>query len=181
MPTYQSKRRGISISEALAAAAAIAPVSRAMLFCFELRHPSLAEPFRFVDDRAPFTATLESTAPVDASQAVVFLPLPLMAQRGEESDTNGSPESAFALGNVSGLLGQALRAGRGSLVPWEVTERLYASDDTAAPARMPVANYIMTDADIAALQAVVRAGYGDPINVSVPKLTFKREEYSGLP
>lgn len=177
MPTI---RKGVTLTDALTSAAAVAPVQRAMIFCFELRHPSLSEPFRFCADKRPFTATLESDAPVDPGATVVHMPLPMTLAHVEESADNAAPEWVTQLSNVSGILAQALRAGRGSLDPWFITERLYASDEPSGPARLPTTTYQMNKADIAALQAQVSAGYSEPANIAYPSLTFKREQYVGL-
>jgi hypothetical protein len=177
MPTY---RRGVTLEDVLTEAAGTAPLRRAMLWCFELRHPTLAAPFRFVNNRVAFNARLEASAPVDAGLWVEFLPLPLGLQAPEISDASGSPEMGMSASNVAGVLGQALRAARGSMDPWYCTERAYASDSPSAPARVPTVTYILTGSEIAALQASIKASYGDPGGFNVPRLTFRREEYSGL-
>lgn len=173
-------RRGVTLSQALLEAAAVAPVNRAMLFCYELYHPSLGSPFRFVDNKSAFSATLEATAPFNAGEVVSFMALPVTTQHPEESDTADTPEVALAADNVSGVLAQVLRVSRGSLVPWTIIERLYASDQPSVLAKSPPMKYELTGADITATQAQLKASYGDPVNVSVPRLTFKREEYPGL-
>lgn len=173
-------RRGITLADALLAAAAYAPLGRAMLYCYELSHPSVAEPIRFVDNKESFSAALESTAPFNPSSVVEFMPLPLSIQRPEESDSASAPEVVLSADNVSGVFNQTLKAARGSLVPWTIIERLYASDDTTGPCILPVLKYELSTADIQATQVRVKASYGDPVNVSIPSLTFKREEYPGL-
>lgn len=171
--------KGVTLSDALLAAAAIAPAARTMVWCFEMRHESLLTPFRWCNNKVSFTGTLEAGAPVGAGTAVVFLPLPTSAQRGGESE-EAAPETRFGASNVSGLFGEALRAARGSLAPWTITERLYASDAPTVLAQSPPSSYTMTSVDISAIEAMVAADFGDPGNVAFPKLTFKREEYSGL-
>jgi hypothetical protein len=179
MPTYQPARNGVSLSDAFAEAAAVAPIQRVMLWCYELRHPSLAEPARFVNDKNSLLATLESDAPANPGEQVEFLACLLDAERPEESDSAASPEITLTREGVSGILAQAFRAGRGSLEPWELTERVYASDDTSAPAKLPVATYILSANEIGPLTASLKANFADPANISIPRLTFRREQYFG--
>lgn len=173
-------RKGVTLSEALLEAAAVAPLYRAMLFCYELYHPSMDGPFRFVDNKENFIAKLEASAPRNPGEEVTFFALPLTAVRPEESDSASTPEVSISADNVGSALTYALRNGRGSLVPWEIIERLYASDVNNTPAKLPVLRYELSSADISATQAQIKASYGDPVNMSVPRLTFKREEYPGL-
>lgn len=180
MPTYRPALRGVSYSEAYAEAAAIAPIVRAMLFTYELWHPSLDAPIYFVDDKADLTATIEDAADRNAGTEQTFISVPLSIERPEESDTAATPEVTLSREGISGLLKQAFDAARGSLVPWILIERLYASDDTGGPAKLPVLNYTITQSEISGTAANIRASFSDPANVSIPRLTFRRAEYSGL-
>jgi Domain of unknown function (DUF1833) len=180
MPTYLPPLRGVSYSQAYAEAATVAPVTRAMLSAYELWHPTLATPVRFVDDMADLVATIEAGAPRNAGTAQTFVACPLSIGRPEESDAAATPEVTLSREGVSGLIKQALDGARGSLVPWVLIERLYASDDTTGPAKLPVLTYQLTGADIAGAVASMRASFADPANVSVPRMTFRRTEYPGL-
>ena len=101
-------------------------------------------------------------------------------QRPEESDAAASPEVTLSREGISGLLADAFAAARGSLVPWELVERCYASDDTSAPAKLPVLTYHLSSVTLSGAAASVTASFADFGNVSVPRLTFRRAEYSGL-
>ena len=180
MPTYRTALRGVSFSQAYAEAIAIAPIQRAMLYAYELYHPLLTAPIRFVNDRADLTATLEASAPRNASTAVTFAACLLDIGRPEESDTAASPEVTLAREGISGILSAALAQARGSLVPWVLIERVFASDDLSAPHQLPVLTYQPSSADITGMAASLRASFADPANVSIPRLTFRRTEYPGL-
>ncbi len=180
MPTYLPPRRGVTLSEAYAEAAAVAPATYVMLNCYELWHPTMAEPARVVNDHAPLLATLEATAPRNAEEEVEFLSAQVTVTRPEESDAAGSPGISMTISNVSGVLSAALAAARGSLLPWEVIERVYASHDTSGPARLPPLKLYLTNADIGGATATLTAGLGDPCNISIPALTFTVTEYPGL-
>jgi hypothetical protein len=180
MPTYKDRLRGVSLSVAYAEAAAIAPVTRAMLWTYELWHPSLAEPIRFVDDIVDFSGILEDAAPRDAADLVEFIACRLTINRPEESDTAATPEVSLSREGVSGIVKQALDAARGSLIPWTLIERVYASDDPSGPAKLPVATYLLNKGTLSGTLASFSASFGDPGNVSIPRLTFRRSEYPGL-
>ncbi len=180
MPTYLDPLNGVSLSVALAEAAAIAPITRVMIPTYELRHPSLATPVRVAANHEDVLATLEDDAPEDASTEVEFLACAVSIGRPEESDTAASPSISLTINNVSGLMSDALRTARGSAVPWELTERVYASDDTSAPAVLPVLTLTMTSAEIDGTTVVLTCSYGDPANLSVPAITFTPAEYPGL-
>ena len=173
-------RKGVTISEAYQEAAAQAPVDRAMLACYELWHASLSAPVRFVNDTQAMTATLESTAPRNASAAVEFLACPLEKISPDENDSSAVPSIQLSRPDVAGLLKEALDTARGSLTEWTLIERIYASDDTSTPAKLPVLTFEVTSFDLSIMVASFTASYGDWVNVAVPKTTFKRSEYPGL-
>jgi Domain of unknown function (DUF1833) len=178
MPDIQ--RSGVTLTEALQEAAAIAPIGRAMLLCYELWHPSLAEPIRFVDDNAPLMATLEADAPRDASTEVEFIACPVSLQRPEESDSAASPTVSLARPDVSGILKGALDAARGTVEPWSLIERIYASDDTSTPAKLPPMSFELTTAEISGAAAKITAMFDDDANSAIPRISFRRNEYPGL-
>ena len=173
-------RKGVTLTEALQEAAAIAPVQRAMLYAYELWHVSLSEPVRFVNDLQDLTATLEADAPRDAGQEVTFVSCPLAFRRPAESDDAASPTVQLTRPDVASALAALLEAARGSTEPWHLIERLYASDDTSTPALLPPLSFELTQVVLKGSEAALAAQYDDDANVAVPRITFKREEYPGL-
>lgn len=173
-------RKGVTLSEALQEAAAIAPITRAMLYAYELWHPTLSEPVRFVNDKALLLATLEDDAPRDAGEEVEFMACPLSLERPEESDTAATPTVALSRPDVAGVLKPLFDAARGSLDSWVLIERVYASDDTSRPAMLPPLSFELSAVDTAGAEAKLSASFDDDANVAVPRITFKREEYPGL-
>lgn len=173
-------RRGVTLSEALQEAAAVAPITRAMLYAYELWHPTLAEPVRFVNDKAPLLATLEDDAPRDPSAEVEFMACPLALERPEESDSVATPTVSLSRPDVAGLLKPLFDAARGSLASWVLIERVYASDNTSRPALLPPMSFELLNVDIAGGEARLSANFDDDGNVAVPRITFRREEYPGL-
>jgi len=87
---------------------------------------------------------------------------------------------------VTGLIGDALRRARLSVIPavrdasWQLIERVYASDDTSGPAQLPVLKLTLTKVSRNDTVAVFTAAYRDSVNFSVPAITFTPENYSGL-
>jgi hypothetical protein len=173
-------RKGVTLTQALQEAAAIAPIDRAMLLTWEMYHPSMSEPIRFVDDNAPLFATLEATAPRNASEEVEFLACPVSMQRPDESDTAASPTVSLSRPDVSGILKGALDAARGMLDPWIIIERLYASDDTSRPHKDPPQSFELTTAEISGAAAKITAMFDDDASVAIPRITFRRQDYPGL-
>jgi hypothetical protein len=182
MPDFLPARRGLSLSEAYAEAATYAPAGRVMLETLEFYQPlgTPTGPVRVVNDDADFTATLELDAPRDPGAEVEFMAASLGISRADESDQEGSPELTVTAGNVSGEMSAAVRRARGSLVPWELIGRMYAQDDPSGPAQVPVMKLFATGVEIDGQAISIRAGYGDPTNVSVPRQTFRRSQYPGL-
>lgn len=182
MPTYDDPRRGVQYSDALLEAAFVAPTSRAMLETFEIFQedatPSGA--IYLVANPVDFDATKESTADRDPSTEVTFMAAPIAADPLDEDDSSEAPEQALRLSNVSGLVSDAVRLSRGSLTPWELIERLYASDDPTGPAMLPVLSLLVSKVRTTATEAQLTASYGDPSNVSIPALKFRRAEYPTL-
>jgi hypothetical protein len=104
----------------------------------------------------------------------------LAMQRPEESDTDASPQVSLSREGVSGILKVALDTARGSTDPWELTERVYTTDDLSGPAKLPPMIYNLSAAQMASAGASISAGFGDFANVSVPTKTFRREKYPTL-
>lgn len=182
MPTYSTPRHGISQSDALLEAAAIAPVADPILHTFEFFH-SLGTPggaIYVVQDLQPLFATKEATADRDAGLVVEFLASSIGVGPAEESDGASDAQATLTASNVSGVLSAAVKRARGSLESWVVIERLYSASDTSAPAQMPPSSFLISNIDIDGELATLSVGYGDPGNVSVPNTTFKRSEYPGL-
>lgn len=176
-------RKGVTLTQALQEAAAVAPISRVMLYCYELWHPTLAQPVYFVNDVTDFTATIEATAVRNASVEILFTACPLELTRPEESDTPESPKITLSRPDVAGLLKRLLDEARASAfarTPWIMIERVYASDITSAPAMLPPLEVELLSVDVTVSAGQLEAQFDDDANVGIPRITFKRSEYPGL-
>jgi len=185
MPTYQTPVNGVSFSKAYAEAMAIAPVSRVMLATYELRHPSFVDngaayAIRIVNDYQDLTATLESTAPVNPSIAVLFKALPVEVSGPDENDGGQTPAISFAVDGVSQLLVQQLDYALATLVPVTITERIYASDDLTAPAVTPVLTMTLRDVQVTDTRVTAKAVFYDPSNRGFPRQEYTSAQYPGL-
>jgi hypothetical protein len=182
MPSYDLTRRGVTYSAALLEAAAVAPTGRAILETFEI-FQDVATPdgaIYLVANPRDFNATKELTAERDAGLIVNFMAAPIVADPLDEGDSSEAPEMPVRFSNVSGLVSDAVRLSRGELAPWELIQRLYASDDPTGPAMLPVLSLLVSKVKVTAKEASLTASYGDPSNISIPALKFRRGEYPTL-
>ena len=174
------ERHGVTLGEALQEAIATARQDRAMLYAYELWHPTFTEPIYFVNNTEDLVATLEPNAPRAGSETVTFIACPVSLQRPEESDQAGVPKIVLSRPFISGLLKEALDTARGSIEPFEIIERLYASDDTSRPELLPPLTLEVTSVELAGINARLDATFGDFANISVPRAIFRRYQYPGL-
>lgn len=173
-------RNGVTFSDAYIEAATLARNGRAMLDALEFYHPLLPERLRIVNDYVPLLATLEATAPADASTEVEWLACPVRIKRGDENDAAASPEYTIEVDNLAAAISAKLDVTRGSQVPWVCTARKYASDDTSAPAYLPPVVVELSSVTINGPTVLMSYGFGDAGNVGVPAITFNRDDYPTL-
>jgi hypothetical protein len=174
-------RAGLTLSEALLEAAETAPADRAILICFELWHESMSEPLRFVDNAEDLVATLEDDAPRDAATEVVFTACEVDDHDAlQESDAAAVPTLTLTRNDVAGIVKALLDAARGSLAPWTLIQRIYASDDTTSPALLPVLTLEAETVTLSGGSVILTASYGNFSTRAVPRSTFRRSQYPGL-
>lgn len=175
MPVYEDPIHGVSMSEAVLEAAAIARVGIAMLDCFVLSHPAELADRYIVNNHENFTAML-----ADGITEAEFLAYPVRLTRAVESPDAASPEITLELDNISGAISDMLRRIRGDLRPLVIENYLYASDDPSGPAIMPPERMEIHTIYIDETTARLTGSFGDAGNKAIPALTFKRDEYPGL-
>ena len=173
-------RRGVTLAQALQEAAAIAPIYRQMIYAYELWHPSMSVPVYFVNDNDDLTAFVEAAAERNPGGEVTFLSCPLARTQPEEGDQAEAPKLSLSRPDLAAQLKPLLDAARGSLVPWVLIERLYASDDLSGPAMLPPLQVELTMVDTVGPQVQISAEVEDYGAVAVPAITFRRNEYPGL-
>jgi len=173
-------RKGVTLAQALQEAAAIAPIYRQMLYAYELWHPTLAAPVYFVNDNADLSAFIEIGAARNAEAEVQFLSCPMAVSRPEESDQPEAPKISMSRPDLAGIMRPLLDAARGSLFPWVIIERVYASDDLSRPALLPPLEVELTSVEMVGSALQIAAQLDDDGTLAVPATTFRRAEYPGL-
>lgn len=186
MATYLDPLQGVSLSEAAAEAIAVAPIGRAMLdtlefwrstFVDENGNPGAA---RVVCDKQDLLATLEADALVDGGAEVQFRAVGLRVVKPAENESAQSPTFEIELDGVSLHLIELLDEDLTSGEPVIMTHRVYASDDTTAPAVLPVLRMEVLSAVCTEGSARITCAFGDPINAGFPRVAYTRLQYPGL-
>jgi hypothetical protein len=185
MPDYRTARRGITYSEALAAAYASAPEAEVILDTLEFRHPLFLEggsPFgiRVVNDHSNLTATLEADAPLNPGAAVLFYAVYFQFVRPSESESGSVPEVEITVDNVARHLMQYLDAAKGSRSPISVTWRPYLASDLTAPHMNPPLTLTLRNVQCNMTTVTARAGYGDLTNRRFPAIEYTSKKFPQL-
>lgn len=186
MPTFLPERRGVQLSEALAEAYAVAPEDVVILHTLEFLHSAFVDDdgnpsaARIVKAHDPITATLESTAPVNASEAVMFVGVDFEFSLPDEGDDGSVPEIQVKIDNVAKYLIPYLDLASESLDPITVIYRPYLSTDLSLPHVLPPLKMTLRgiSADVFAVTAT--ASFGDLANRRFPFLTYKKAKFPGL-
>jgi len=186
MPVYRDAVHGVSMSEAFAEAATVAPVGRTLLETFELRHPSFTDEegnpdsIWVVNDHADLVARIEDDAPVRGGEQVRFVAVPVRAQLPEESDSGQTPTLMIEIDGVSQHVVPQLDAALRSLDPITVTLRIYAADDPSGPALYPSLTLTLREVEVSETTIRAQASFGDPANRGFPAKDYLAREYPGL-
>lgn len=185
MPIYRTAKRGISYSEALAAAYASAPESEILLDTLEFQHASfvtagLPYAVRVVNDHTELLAFLESDAPLNAGEEVSFMPTRFTVTRPSETDSGSTPELEITVDNAARVLVPYLDAVKESRDPIMVTWRPYLASDLTAPHMTPVLTLSLTSVSLDMSQVVARAGFGNMVNRRFPALEYLSTKHPGL-
>lgn len=184
--TYRDPLQGVSLSVAAAEAAAIAPITRAMLDTLEFHRSDILDAagvhtaIRLVVDKQDLLATLEADAPLGAGTEVTFLKVGLRVVKPAESEDAQSPSFEIELDGVSTLCMRLFDEMPESMEPTLMYYRVYASDDTSGPAVTPPLVMEVATAGVGETRVRISCGFGDPINEGFPGLTYTRAQYPGL-
>lgn len=168
-----------TLSDAIREAYASAPSDVVIYHTVEIRHSSFAVPIRVVRDLVGLTATLESSAPADASTAVYFQPFAFDLVPPEVS-MEGAPRLVLEIDNVSREILASIELAMATPSLLEVTYRAFLSGDLAAPANDPPTH--MTIFQISATPMRIRAvcGMQDINNKRFPAEEYSAEAFPGL-
>lgn len=181
MPTLLAPIQGVSHSQALAEAATIARVDRAVFDTLEIWHEDFTQPGFIVNNNEAFDGVLEATAPRQAGETVTFQPVRFRPEWPEENADAASAGARIAADGVTPLLVEQLRLARGSLTPVVAIWRVYASDEPSGPARLPVVTFELGDVDTTETTVSFNLiGYHDPVNTRFPARAYTRRTHPSL-
>lgn len=185
MPIYRTAKRGISYSQAIAAAYASAPETEVLLDTLEFRHASftsLGTPFaaRVVNDHTLLSAYLEADAPLNPGELVVFLPTRFSLTRPAETESGSVPEIEITVDNAARVLMPYLDAAKESRDPIEVTWRPYLPSDLTAPHMLPPLTLALRSVSVDMSRVTARAGFGNMTNRRFPALEYTSVTHPGL-
>jgi hypothetical protein len=170
-----------TLSDAIKEAYASAPTTSVILHTLEIYHPAFTEPIRVVRDRANVTATLESTAPRNASQSVEFVAFPFDILPPEVS-VSGMPQCKIEIDNVSReILAQieaAMAVGGDDLIT--VIYRAFLSDDLSGPENDPPLTLTIVSLSATPFRITATAGFWNPNNRKFPSKVYDGERFPGL-
>lgn len=174
MPHYLDKRYGVDLSEAYAEAATSAPLTRTILYTYELLHPSFTEKILIVNDFNDLTATLETGETVD------FVPCPVTIVPPAENDEGTTPSIQVKIDGVSSIIATQMEEASRTMQRVEIVERIYVSDDLSGPAVLPPLRLTLKTVSINYTQVTGEASFSDPVNRGFPKYDYLNREYPGL-
>jgi len=186
MAIYRTTRKGITYSEALAAAYASAPEDEVVLDTLEFRHPTFLDGngmvfgLRVVNEHNILTAKLEIDAPLNPGTYVDFQPVYFVFTRPAESEGGNSPEIDISVQNVSKYLMNYLDNAKSSRIPIEVTWRPYLISDLTAPHMNPPLTLTLRSVSCNMTTVTGRAGFSDLTNRRFPAIEYTAIKFPGL-
>lgn len=168
-----------TLTQAIKEAYAAAPAGVIIYHTLELRHSAFSSPIRVVRDFVDLTATLEATAPVNASTSVTFTAFSFEISKPEVSAL-GVPQITFEIDNADRSIVANIEAAMTTSETVQVTYREFISTDLSAPQNNPpITLTILTiSADVFRVKAT--AGYLNLMNIKFPRIEYDAQTYPGL-
>lgn len=168
-----------TLEEALKEAYATAPASEVILHTLEFRHPEFTTPLRVVRDKADLLATLESTAPENPSEEVLFVQFSFDLELPDV--TNGSsPEMLLTIDNVNREILTYIDLAANSADLIEITYRPYLLTDTSAPQMNPPLTMTVKEVEADIFRITARCGFGNFANKPFPNEVYDLQRFAGL-
>lgn len=185
-PTMRPPKRGVSYSEALAAAYASAPEDEVVLDTLEFIHPTFLDlsgnptGIRVVNDNEELQAYLEADAPLNPGALATFSPVYFQFTRPPETDSGSLPEIQLRVDNVSRLLIPYLDTAVQSRVPITMIWRPYLASDLSGPHMSPVLSLTLRSISGDMNSMTARAGFTDLANRRFPWPEYTSKNFPGL-
>jgi hypothetical protein len=168
------------MSEALAQAYASASEDDPILECLEFYHSALTETVRIVNDHSPLTAKLETSAPRNANQFVMFTPVRFEMALPSESISSKIPEISVTVGNSSLILSNYIEKIASSFEKIQMVYRYYMQSDLNIPAINPPYSFNVTSVSANSNSVSIRANMNLLNNSKFPKLEYTAKNFRQL-
>lgn len=168
-----------TLSQAIKEAYATAPAGEVILHTLEFRHPEFTTPLRVVRDKADLEAFLESTAPENPSEEVLFVQYAFDLELPDVT-SGSSPELLLTIDNVSRDIMAYLDLAANSQDLIEVTYRCYLSTDLSAPQNDPPLTMTLKEVECDIFRITARCGFGDYANRPFPRDVYDLQRFAGL-
>ena len=168
-----------TLSLALREAYASAPANVVIYHTLELWHPAFSVPIRVVRDYADLTATLESTAPRNASEAVTFIAFNFDFSKPEVSSA-GVPQITITLDNVDRAIVANIEAALTTTDMVTVIYREFLSSDLSAPQNNPPLAMTILNVVADVFKVTATAGFPNLMNKRFPTTEYSAEVFTGL-
>ena len=168
-----------TLSQAIKEAYASAPANVVIYHTMELWHPAFPTPIRVVRDYADLTATLESTAPRNASEAVTFIAFNFDFTKPEVSAA-GIPQITITMDNVDRSIVANIEAALGSTELVSVIYREFISTDLSSPQNNPPLSMTIMSVTADVFKVTAVAGFPNLMNKRFPTTEYSTEVFTGL-
>ena len=167
------------LSQAIKEAYAAAPADEVIYHTLEIRHASFASPIRVVRDFVDLDATLEATAPEDASTEVTFTGYAFDIVPPEVS-VGGSPQLVIEIDNVSREILANIELAMSSTELITVIYRAFLAGDLTAPSNDPPLTLTIFQITATPMRISAVAGFQDVTNKRFPAAEYTAERFPGL-
>lgn len=168
-----------TLSEALKEAYASAPTNVIIYSTVELYHSAFGDPIRLVRDFNNLNATLESTAPRNAGQAVTFLGANFDFTKPEVS-TENVPQVTMTIDNVDRSIIYIIEKTLNSFEQIKLIYREYLNTDLSTPHNNPPLEMTIISISVDLFKVTAVAGFPNLTNKKFPTKEYTLEEFPGL-
>lgn len=179
-PSMRSPRLGVSYSEAITSAYAIAPEDEVILDTLELQHPTFLDdegnpdPQRVVNDHTALTAILET------GDTVTFAPCYFKFTRPTEDGSTSLPEVDIVIDNVAKILLPYIQKAVSSISPVTLIWRPYLASDLTGPHMLPVLKLTLRGIGTDLNTITAKAGFTNLSNRRYPGNEYQSNKFPGL-
>lgn len=168
-----------TLSQAIKEAYASAPADEIIYHTLEIWHAAFTAPIRVVRDHATLTATLEATAPRDASTEVEFVAFAFDIIPPDV--THGAlPQCVIEIDNVDRTILAQVEAAMTTTTPITMIYRAFLSSDLSGPENDPPLSLTVKSISADVFRIRATAGFDDLANMRFPALEYEAETFPGL-